>query len=205
MIFSDPGRARAILTNPERPVQVLFAGKAHPADREGQGLIRWVVEMSNSPELAGHIFFVENYDMELGASLVAGADVWLNNPRPPNEASGTSGMKAAANGGLNLSVLDGWWVEGFNGKNGWGFSEHSNSDAEDAGILYHLLESEVVPTFYDRDEDGIPQAWVEMMKESIVSALPEFSTQRMLVDYSNAAYLPLARKPQPAAPAGKAT
>jgi starch phosphorylase len=100
-------------------------------------------------------------------------------------------MKSAANGGINLSVLDGWWAEGYNGKNGWGFSEDSNSDAEDAGILYHLLEAEVVPTFYDRDANGVPQAWVEMMKESIVSALPQFSSQRMMVDYTEQAYLPL--------------
>ncbi|MDJ0961320.1 MAG: alpha-glucan family phosphorylase [Acidimicrobiia bacterium] len=194
LLFSDPGRVRALLTNPDRPVQVVFAGKAHPADREGQGLIKWVVEMSNSLDLEGHIFFIENYDMAIGASLVAGADVWLNTPRPPKEASGTSGMKSAANGGLNLSVLDGWWVEGFDSDNGWGFSEHSHSDAEDAGTLYHLLESEVVPRFYDRDADGIPKDWVAMMKESIMTALPGFSTQRMLVDYAEKAYLPLGRR-----------
>ncbi len=191
LIFSDPHRARSILTNPERPVQVIFAGKAHPADREGQSLVKWVFEMSNSPDLAGHVFYIENYDMDLGASLVRGADVWLNTPTPPKEASGTSGMKSAANGGINLSVLDGWWAEGYNGKNGWGFSEESHSDAEDAGILYHLLEAEVVPLFYDRDANGIPQAWVEMMKESIVSSLPQFSSQRMMREYTEQAYLPL--------------
>jgi starch phosphorylase len=194
LLFSDPHRVRSILTNPDRPVQVVFAGKAHPADREGQGLVKWVFDMSNSPDLQGHVFFIENYDMELGSSLVRGADVWLNNPTPPKEASGTSGMKAAANGGINLSVLDGWWAEGYNGKNGWGFSEHSNSDVEDAGILYHLLESEVVPLFYDRDEDGIPQGWVDKMKESIVGVMPQFTTQRMLVDYTEQAYLPIGRK-----------
>ncbi len=194
LLFSDPHRVRSILTNPEMPVQVVFAGKAHPADREGQGLVKWVFDMSNSPDLQGHVWFIENYDMGLGADLVRGADVWLNTPVPPKEASGTSGMKAAANGGVNLSVLDGWWAEGYNGKNGWGFSEESNSDAEDAGILYHLLESEVVPLFYERDENGIPQKWVELMKESIVSAIPHFTTQRMLVDYAEQAYLPLGRK-----------
>jgi starch phosphorylase len=191
LMFSDPHRVRTILTDPDRPVQIVFAGKAHPADRDGQGLVKWVFEMSNSPDLQGHVFYIENYDMDLGASLVRGADVWLNTPTPPKEASGTSGMKSAANGGINLSVLDGWWAEGYNGKNGWGFSEDSNSDAEDAGILYHLLEAEVVPTFYDRDANGVPQAWVEMMKESIVSALPQFSSQRMMVDYTEQAYLPL--------------
>ena len=164
MLFTDPGRLEAILTNPDRPVQVVFAGKAHPADREGQGLIKRVFEMSKSAEFEGHIFFIENYDMRLGRTLVTGADVWLNTPIPPREASGTSGMKAAANGALNLSVLDGWWVEGFDGKNGWGFGEHSKSDEDDAEILYHLLESEVAPTYYDRDEQGLPRSWVEMMK-----------------------------------------
>jgi starch phosphorylase len=191
LLFTDPARVRALLTNPERPVQIVFAGKAHPADRDGQALIRWVTEMSQAPELEGHIFFIENYDLELGQALVGGADVWLNTPRPPNEASGTSGMKAAANGGLNLSVLDGWWVEGYHENNGWGFSEESMSDAEDAGILYHLLESQVVPAYYDRADAGLPQQWIEMMKESIVGAIPRFSTQRMLVEYAELAYLPL--------------
>ncbi len=194
LFFSDPHRVRNILTNPEAPVQIIFAGKAHPADRDGQGLVKWVFEMSQSSDLQGHVFFVENYDMDVAASLVRGADVWLNTPTPPKEASGTSGMKAAANGAVNLSVLDGWWAEGFNEKNGWGFSESSHSDAEDAGILYHLLESEVVPMFYERDEDDVPQRWVEMMKESIVSAIPQFTSQRMLVDYAEEAYFPLGRK-----------
>jgi starch phosphorylase len=194
LIFSDPSRIRAILTNPERPVQIVFAGKAHPADREGQGLIKWIEEVAGAGDLAGHIFFIEDYDMALGASLVAGADVWMNTPRPPMEASGTSGMKAAANGVLNLSVLDGWWAEAFNGSNGWGFAEHSRSDAEDAGILYHLLESEVTPRFFDRDDDGVPHAWVEMMKEAMATVAPQFSTHRMLVDYAEKGYLPLGKK-----------
>lgn len=194
LIFSDPGRARALLTNPDRPVQLVFAGKAHPADRDGQGLIRWVNEMAHSADLHGHISFVENYSITLGKALVSGADVWLNTPRPPKEASGTSGMKASANGGLNLSVLDGWWVEGYEGDNGWGFSETSHSDAEDAGTLYHLLEAEVIPRFYTRDEVGIPREWVAMMKQSIISGLPGFSTQRMLIDYTEKAYLPIGRR-----------
>ena len=192
LLFTDPGRLQAILTNPARPVQIVFAGKAHPADREGQELIRWVVEMSKSPELAGHVFFIENYDVALGAALVQGADVWLNNPRPPKEASGTSGMKAAANGALNLSVLDGWWVEGHNGSNGWGFGEHTTSDFEDAGTLYHLLESEVIPRFYERDESGVPQHWATMMKDAIASVVPAFSAQRMVKEYAERVYLPLA-------------
>jgi starch phosphorylase len=193
LIFSDPGRARALLTNPERPVQLIFAGKAHPADREGQGLIRWVNEMAHSADLHGHIAFIENYNIAIGKALVSGADVWLNTPRPPKEASGTSGMKASANGGLNLSVLDGWWVEGFEDDNGWGFGETSHSDAEDAGTLYHLLEAEVIPRYYDRDAAGIPREWVAMMKRAIISGLPGFSTQRMLIDYTEKAYLPIGR------------
>lgn len=191
LLFSDPGRIEALLTNPDRPVQIIFAGKAHPADREGQSLIRWVTERSRSHELKGHVFFVENYDLALGAALVQGADVWLNNPVPPKEASGTSGMKAAGNGGLNLSVLDGWWVEGHDGTNGWGFGEHATSDFEDAGTLYHLLEDEVIPAFADRDASGVPLRWVEMMKHAVASVLPSFSAQRMVREYTEKAYVPL--------------
>ncbi len=194
LLFSDPGRIRHILTNADRPVQIIFSGKAHPADREGQGLIRWVVEMAKSHELGGHIFFLEDYDMQLGRWLVGGADVWLNNPRPPMEASGTSGMKSAINGGLNLSVLDGWWEEAYDGTNGWGFGDVHQSDPDAAATLYHLLESEVVPLFYDRDEDGVPQGWVEMMKNAIVGVTPQFSTHRMVAEYAEKAYLPLGRR-----------
>ncbi|MEA2023707.1 MAG: alpha-glucan family phosphorylase, partial [Actinomycetota bacterium] len=169
MLFTDPNRLEAILKNPERPVQLVFAGKAHPADREGQALIKHVFDMSHDGRYEGHLFFVEDYDLRLGRTLVTGSDVWLNTPVPPREASGTSGMKSAANGGLNLSVLDGWWVEGFDGTNGWGFGEHSSSDEEDANTLYRLLESEVVPTFYDRDEDGLPRAWIAMMKSAMIT------------------------------------
>jgi starch phosphorylase len=190
LIFSDPARIAAILHDPAQPVQIVFAGKAHPADREGQGLVRWVVEMSHSPGLEGHVFFVEDYDMRLAATLVTGADVWLNNPRPPKEASGTSGMKAAANGGLNLSVLDGWWLEGFDGSNGWGFGADPTSDVEDAGMLYHLLETEVVPRFYGRDADGVPRDWVGMMKRSMTTVLSRFTARRMVADYTDRLYLP---------------
>jgi len=188
LLLSDPGRARNILTSSSHPVQVVFAGKAHPADREGQALIRWVVEMARSADLAGHIHFVEDYDMEVARQLVGGADVWLNHPRPPQEASGTSGMKAAANGVVNLSVLDGWWLEGHADDLGWGFGRRHNSDAEDAGLLYHLLESEVVPEFYDRDDAGIPRRWVQRMKQSMARLTPAFSTHRMMTDYVERAY-----------------
>ncbi len=191
LLFSDPGRARALLTNPDRPAQVIFTGKAHPADREGQGLIRWVAELARSGEFGGHVFFIEDYDMQLGAWLVAGADLWLNNPRPPMEASGTSGMKAALNGGLNLSVLDGWWLEGHTGDEGWGYGRDPDSDAADAGTLHHLLEAEVLPAYYDRDEDGLPRRWIRMMKQAIASVTPAFSAHRMVSEYYEKAYRPL--------------
>ena len=170
---------------------MIFAGKAHPADREGQALVRWVSEISHAADFEGHVFFVENYDMQIAQALVGGADVWLNTPTPPKEASGTSGMKAAANGGLNVSVLDGWWAEGYHDGNGWGFAAHSDSDAEDAGLLYHLLEAEVVPTYFERDDEGLPLRWIDMMRESILTAIPQFTTQRMLMDYSERAYFPI--------------
>ena len=194
MLFTDPGRLEAIVKNRDRPVQLVFAGKAHPADREGQALIKSVFELSQSAAFEGHLFFIEDYNMRLGRTLVTGADVWLNTPRPPREASGTSGMKAAVNGGLNLSVLDGWWVEGFDGTNGWGFGEDSVSDEDDAELLYQLLESEVVPMYYDRDEQGLPRAWIAMMKASMVTGLSQFTTHRMLIDYAEKAYLPLGRR-----------
>jgi len=193
MLFTDPGRLEAILKNPERPVQLVFAGKAHPADREGQALIKRVFEMSKSHQFEGHLFFVEDYDLRLARTLVTGADVWLNTPTPPREASGTSGMKAAANGALNLSVLDGWWAEGFDGTNGWGFGEYSASDDDDARVLYELIESQVVPTFYERDVTGLPRSWIAMMKNAMVTGLSEFTTHRMLIDYAEQAYLPLGR------------
>jgi starch phosphorylase len=145
--------------------------------------------MSHTQELNGHIIFLEDYNMEIARYLVGGADVWLNSPRPPMEASGTSGMKSAANGGLNLSVLDGWWGEGFNGLNGWGFGEHSQGDEEDARRLYDILEHEVVPMFYDRGDDGVPHDWVARMKQAIASVGPTFSAQRMAAEYLERFYV----------------
>lgn len=188
LIFQDIGRLTWILTNPQRPIQILFAGKAHPADRMGQELIRRVSELADSPHLEGHVFFIEDYDMEIARYLVGGADVWLNNPRPPMEASGTSGMKASANGGLNLSVLDGWWGEGYDGENGWGFGEEYESDEADASVLYDLLEHEVAPLYYERDDLGIPHRWVVRMKQAIATLAPAFSAQRMVSEYTDRLY-----------------
>jgi len=197
LLFHNMPWLQAILTNPDRPVQILIAGKAHPADQNGQGLIRRIVELSKTPELDGHVHFLESYDMRMASFLVQGVDVWLNNPRPPLEASGTSGMKAAMNGVLNLSILDGWWLEGHNGNNGWSFGlewgngDHAAQDNEDAIALYRTLQDEVVPKYYDRGEDGIPHAWVGMMREAMRSTMVEFSTDRMVKEYATNAYLPL--------------
>ncbi|MDH3539522.1 MAG: alpha-glucan family phosphorylase [Acidimicrobiia bacterium] len=195
LLFHNVPWLQAILTNPDRPVQLLFAGKAHPADAQGQGLIRQIHDLANSPELKGHIYILEDYDMRMGRFLTQGVDVWLNNPRPPQEASGTSGMKAALNGVLNLSVLDGWWVEAANsGKNGWAFGhandigDHSRQDSEDAVALYQILQDAIVPLFYDRNDNGVPIGWVQLMKESIASCGGEFSTHRMVEDYVKKAY-----------------
>jgi starch phosphorylase len=197
LMFRDLDRLRAILTNAERPIQIVFAGKAHPADRHGQEFIKEIHNLSRSPELSGHLAVLEDYDVRVARFLVQGVDVWVNNPRPPMEASGTSGMKAAINGTLNLSVRDGWWVEGFNGENGWAFGDpngrpdHAAEDADDASAFYHLLESEVAPLFYERDETGIPAKWVERMRASISSSLVAFSSHRMVADYAQIAYFPL--------------
>ncbi len=197
LLFHNVPWLQAILTNPDRPAQLVFAGKAHPADQEGQALIRHIHELSQSPELKGHIYLLEDYDIRMARFLVQGVDVWLNNPRPPQEASGTSGMKAALNGVLNVSVLDGWWIEGFNGKNGWAFGheadngDHDRQDAEDAVALYQLLQDEIVPLFYDRNDSGVPVGWVELMKEAMASCGGEFSSHRMVADYVKKAYQPL--------------
>jgi starch phosphorylase len=197
LLFVDKDRLRRILTNPARPIQIVFAGKAHPADQHGQNLIRELAELSKTPEFRGHVFMVEDYDARVAKFLVQGTDVWMNNPRPPMEASGTSGMKAAINGVLNCSVLDGWWIEGYNGMNGWAFgkpqggSDWGKDDKEDSEALYSLLEDEIAPLYYDRNELGIPTAWVERMRQSMASSVGAFSSHRMVADYCRLAYFPL--------------
>ncbi len=198
LLFHNVPWLQAILTNPDRPVQIVFAGKAHPADAQGQAYIRQIHELAATPELAGHLYLLEDYDMRMSRFLVQGVDVWLNNPRPPQEASGTSGMKAAVNGVLNLSVLDGWWLEGHDGKNGWAFGhghdigDHHRQDNEDAVALYQILQDEIVPLYYERDDNGVPAGWVQLMKESMASCGGNFSTHRMVKDYTELGYLPLA-------------
>jgi starch phosphorylase len=198
MIFSDTDRLARLVWDADRPVQFVFAGKAHPADRPGQGVIQEIFARSRSDKLRGRVFILEDYDMRIARFLVQGVDVWLNNPRRPLEASGTSGMKAAANGVVNVSVLDGWWDEGWNGENGWAIGgretnpDEGAQDWADAMDLYRLLENEIVPRYYDRKNDGIPLAWVELMRRSIASTIWQFSTSRMLREYTEKLYLPAA-------------
>lgn len=196
LILRDPDRLRALVTDRNRPVQVIFAGKAHPADEPGKRLIQEVYRQVKRAEFGGRLVFLEDYDVNLARYLVQGVDVWLNTPRRPNEASGTSGQKAALNGALNLSVLDGWWPEGFNGQNGWaigGMEEDEDpdlQDARDAESLYELLEREIVPLYYDRSADDLPGEWLGKVKESIRSIGPQFSMRRMLKAYIEDMYYP---------------
>jgi phosphorylase/glycogen(starch) synthase len=189
LLFRNPDRLAQILNIPERPVQLIFAGKAHPNDKAGQDLIKSIIEMSKHPEFLGKIIFLQNYDISLAKILVQGADVWLNTPTRPLEASGTSGEKAVLNGTLHFSVLDGWWVEGYQPEAGWAltnettYEDQTLQDDLDAEIIYSLLEQEVIPAFYDRNKQDIPEHWVRMMKNSIASIAPHFITSRMLQDY----------------------
>ena len=194
-MFHNPDRLRKLLHNLWQPVQFIFAGKAHPADEPGQRLIQEVYHFAKNPEFGGHITFLENYDMHVAKFLVQGVDVWLNHPRPPLEASGTSGQKAALNGIPNLSVLDGWWKEGYDGANGWalplgpeGLDDQAKDD-HDAEALYRILEQEVVPLFYTRDPDGIPHGWVTIVKNAIRTNAPRFSARRMLKEYAERFYV----------------
>lgn len=198
LIFRDEERLKRLLHDPERPVQIVFSGKAHPADEPGKALIQHIYQLSQRPDFEGKIVFVENYDMNIARHLISGVDIWLNNPRRPHEASGTSGQKAAASGVPNFSVLDGWWVEGYDGTNGWAIGEEreykdeETQDEADALDLYHTLEDTIVPLYYDRGEDGVPRRWVQCMKNSIRTCAPEFSMRRMVKDYVNQLYLPAA-------------
>ena len=196
LLMSDLDRLSRILNNPERPVQIIFAGKAHPQDMEGKELIRQIVQISHQERFRHRIVFIEDYDMEVARHLVQGVDVWLNTPLRPMEASGTSGMKVAFNGGLNLSVLDGWWCEGYQGNNGWAigkgevYEDTEYQNLVESRATYDLLEKEVVPNFYERGSDGVPRAWVGTMKSSLQSLCPVFSTDRMVQEYTERSYLP---------------
>jgi starch phosphorylase len=198
LLFSDLDRLSRILWDADRPVQIVYAGKAHPADRPGQQVIQEIFARSRSEKLRGRVFILEDYDMRIARYLVSGVDVWLNNPRRPLEASGTSGMKAGVNGIVNVSVLDGWWDEGWTGDNGWAIGGRESSEDEgaqdwsDVQDLYRLLEDEIVPRYYERDANGVPTAWVDLMRRSMASTLWRFSTTRMLHDYVEQMYVPAA-------------
>jgi len=198
LLFANPKRLAKILNDPERPVQVVFAGKAHPADFGGQAIAREVFAMTRRPEFRGKIVFIEEYDMAVGRALVAGCDVWLNNPIRPYEASGTSGMKPPLHGGINLSILDGWWPEGYDGKNGWAIgdekeiADEAKRDARDARSLYDLLEEQVVPEFHERNRAGVPAKWVRRALRSAATVPALFSSHRMVAEYACRFYLPAA-------------
>jgi starch phosphorylase len=201
LIFKDTRRIAAILGDAERPVQLVFAGKAHPRDEEGNAFVRKVHEMTRKPPFRGRVWFVENYDQSIGRMMTSGVDLWLNNPIRPMEASGTSGMKPCLNAGVNASVLDGWWPEGYreDRKNGWAIgsaeprASRAKQDKFDADSIYSLLEEEIVPSFYERDASGVPRKWVELMRNSMVTNGQKFSAHRMIGDYVKSYYAPAHR------------
>ena len=199
LIFTDRKRLARILNNAKRPMQILFAGKAHPQDLGGQEFAQQIFQHARRDEFRGRVMILEDYDMHLGRALTSGVDVWLNNPLRPHEASGTSGMKPPLHGGLNCSILDGWWPEAFNRKNGWAigdgrqFKSRAQQDRYDAGALYDLLENEIVPLFYNRDRSGLPRQWIARMKNSIATVGAEFNTHRMVGEYFAKYYLPASR------------
>ena len=197
LIFKDLERITQIINNSDRPVQLIFAGKAHPADKEGQDLIKYIHQVSMMPQFKGKIFLLENYNIAMSRYLVSGVDVWLNNPRRPMEASGTSGQKASVNGVINFSVLDGWWAEGYDQTNGWTigtnaeYDSYEAQDMADSQSIYKTLEEKIIPTYYDKDKNGMSKKWLQLMKNSIVTTGGKYSTARMLVDYTEKYYLPL--------------
>jgi glycogen phosphorylase len=199
LILKDPDRLRAILCHPQRPVQLIIAGKAHPQDSAGKEIIRQLVAFSREPEIRGHVLFLEDYDINVARYMVQGVDCWLNTPRRPMEASGTSGMKASANGALNISIPDGWWPEAVTlGENGWNIGNGESYDTTEeqdfveSEALYDLLEKEVAPIYYDRASDGLPREWIYRMKEAIRTICPIFSTYRMVQEYTDRCYIPCA-------------
>jgi len=194
LLIRDAGRALALLQGPRR-VQLVISGKAHPSDEGAKRLVQRIFTLKDAAGGTGAVAFLEDYDLGIARQLVAGCDVWLNLPRPPMEASGTSGMKAALNGGLNLSVLDGWWPEAYDGIDGWaipadGVHDEDARDARDAATFYDLLEREVIPTFHDRDAAGIPTTWVRRIKASLKKVGSGFTTARMMSDYVRRVYRP---------------
>ncbi|HET9105360.1 MAG TPA: alpha-glucan family phosphorylase, partial [Solirubrobacteraceae bacterium] len=193
LLIREPERALRLLSS-DRPIQIVLAGKAHPRDNDAKRLVAELFALRGiSDAVAERVIFLHDYDLAIASQLVQGCDIWLNVPRPPLEASGTSGMKSAINGGLQLSVLDGWWAEGYDGENGWAIegevdSNHHAQDERDAAAFHHLLEHEVLPSFYDRDEGGIPQAWIARVRASLRTLGPMFSADRMVNEYVQGPY-----------------
>ena len=198
LIFKDLERITQILNDSERPIQLIFAGKAHPLDKVGQDLIKYINELAMKPQFKGKIFVLENYNIGMSRYLISGCDVWLNNPRRPMEASGTSGQKASVNGVINFSVLDGWWAEGYDQTNGWSigtneeYKSYSEQDLADSQSIYKTLETKIIPKFYNRPAKDKPSTeWLKIMKNSIITTGGKYSTARMLVDYTEKLYMPL--------------
>ncbi|MCZ4695231.1 alpha-glucan family phosphorylase [Ancylomarina euxinus] len=202
LLFSDLNQLSKLVNNPERPIQFIFAGKAHPADKAGQDLIKNIVKISRRPEFAGKILFLENYDIELGKRLVKGVDIWMNTPTRPLEASGTSGEKAVMNGVLNFSVLDGWWMEGYKKEAGWAITEKRTYESQDlqdqldAKIIYSKFENEIIPLFYDREDGKLPIKWIQYIKKCIAEIAPHYTTKRMMDDYNDKFYSKMYEKVQ---------
>ena len=200
LLFTDLERLERIVNNPKYPVQFLFTGKAHPADGGGQGLIKYILEISRRPEFLGKIIFLENYDMRLASKLISGVDIWMNTPTRPLEASGTSGEKAEMNGVLNLSVLDGWWYEGYREGAGWAltdkrtFADQGLQDKLDATTIYDLLEKEIVPLYFNREGKPFSDGWVQTMKNSMNFIAPHYTMRRMMDDYFSRFYCKLAQR-----------
>ena len=198
LIMTDLERLADLVNDPQRPIQIIFAGKAHPADEPGKQLVKRIANLRHDPRFAGRVAFIEDYDINVCRHLVQGVDVWLNNPRRPLEASGTSGQKVVLNGGLNLSVLDGWWAEAYDGTNGFAIGKGTShvsdevNDRRDAADLYRILEDQVIPLYYDYDIDGLPRHWIKRMMNSISSLAWRFSAHRMVIDYARSTYLPAA-------------
>jgi len=200
LIFSDVKRLEKLVNHSKRPIQIIFAGKAHPQDRAGQAILQRVYQMTQRQSLQGKVILLEDYDMNVGRHLVQGVDLWLNNPRRPMEASGTSGQKAPLNGGINCSILDGWWAEGYDGENGWAIGQAAEAlseaaqDRADARALYEVLEKEVIPCFYQRDRSGLPPQWMKKAKASMATLVPRFNTAAMVKNYVEKLYVPALRR-----------
>jgi starch phosphorylase len=206
LLFRDLDRLDHLVNHPEQPVQFIYAGKAHPNDEQGKRLLQQVFHVSRDPRFVGRVVFIENHDINVGRHLAQGVDLWLNTPRRPNEACGTSGQKVVLNGGLNLSTLDGWWAQAYDGANGFAIGEggeHADPDRQDQldlEALYRVLETEVVPLFYDRDADGVPHEWVASQRRAIRTLAGRFSARRMVMDYTLNCYLPAVGAPTSSLP-----